>query len=217
MRTIKKSPPPPEHVTWCQSCRLDPNFGYELLPHKSLLIQAMLGEQGWLCAYTERRINPNTCHIEHLKPQSLSRHEGAPDETVDYGNMVLCLPSPNSPKLPYGAQKKDDWHDPALFASPLNPASSSRFRYSSKGKIAASQDGDTAAETTIQKLGLDHADLADLRAAQIAGVWEELGHITDRKALRRAITKQLTGLRQSDLELPEFVSAKIQRLEKALR
>lgn len=57
------------------------------------LREALLKEQGYICAYCMRRIpakavlSGETSHIEHL--QSRHRH---PDLALDYRNMVVCCP-----------------------------------------------------------------------------------------------------------------------------
>lgn len=70
--------------------RLTPNADYEAIPE---LRESLLKEQGYLCAYCQRRIpltaqeDGNTSKIEHVLPQS-----GTPDQRQDYKNLVACCP-----------------------------------------------------------------------------------------------------------------------------
>jgi uncharacterized protein (TIGR02646 family) len=67
-----------------------PNFTYEATPE---LREALLEEQGYICAYCMRQIpahDPNrqeTSKIDHLKSRKLF-----PDLQLDYSNMVICCP-----------------------------------------------------------------------------------------------------------------------------
>lgn len=58
------------------------------------LKDALLADQGYICAYCMRRIpvsdkgTTETARIEHVIPQS----ELSKEEAMDYGNMVICCP-----------------------------------------------------------------------------------------------------------------------------
>jgi uncharacterized protein (TIGR02646 family) len=141
----------------------------------------LLAEQGGLCAYTGHRIiltpaNPQTgtnrevdFHIDHLTPQTHCRH----GQDATYENLVACWPRPNCGFEPaYGARKKDQWPSPAepgLFVSPLRPDCSTRFRFDHRGKIEPAHANDQAAQTTIDRLGLDHHPLTALRRQTVNG------------------------------------------------
>src|SRR5262245_23643177 len=60
---------------------------------------ALLSEQGRLCAYAMVPLARDTCHIEHIKPQELSKAEQAVQETWDYTNLLACYPG-NDPSAP---------------------------------------------------------------------------------------------------------------------
>jgi uncharacterized protein (TIGR02646 family) len=140
-----------------------------------------LAEQGSLCAYTGQRIDLKSSkpaaasfrevdfHIEHLTPQA----HGSQGQDTDYANLVACWPRPNCGFEPaYGARKKGDWPAPSeqsLFVSPLRADCSERFAFNRRGEIKPARAGDTAAETTISRLGLDHHTLATLRREAIRG------------------------------------------------
>lgn len=83
---INKGKEPQE---WTERCST-PNVKYEAIPE---LREALLREQGYICAYCMRRIPATdngvdaTSKIEHI----LSR-ENHPDLQMQYSNMVICCP-----------------------------------------------------------------------------------------------------------------------------
>jgi uncharacterized protein (TIGR02646 family) len=137
------------------------------------VMNSMLAEQGWLCAYTGRRIDTANAHIEHLKAQ---KHCIVGQEDIDYGNLVACWP--HSGYCEYGAYQKGDWPSPtnsSLFVSPLDANCEGRFRFNYRGKISAASEDDQPAQETIKHLKLDHDELADLRRQAIRGLLEPRG------------------------------------------
>ncbi len=225
MRTIKKQPEPPALAGWRISAKTGSiagvSYTYGSLRSDKLVLDkletALLSEQGWLCAYTGRRLRRDNFHIEHLLPQSGGFYPG---HDTDYQNMVACWPEPNSAAAPeYGARKKDNWPAPAdqhLFISPLSPQCSRVFGFAYSGKIFAKNPSDVAASTTITKLGLDHPTLTVLRKSAIQGALAPRG-----KALSSVQAKRLLeqiNVKTNDLdrgintELREFVFAIQQQL-----
>ena len=132
---------------------------------------ALLSEQGYLCAYTMKRISNNSSHIEHIKPESLCRkHKEEGIDTVsdlDYSNMLACFPSDRvKSKMPYGAHKKDNWwkEDGRGFISPLIVNCEDHFSFDMKGKISGKTD---SGKETINILKLDHKILTEDRKRAI--------------------------------------------------
>lgn len=189
MRWIRKLPEPHALTQWRARYSSDINFGYDLLRGSQDTIRtvtgALLREQGWLCAYTGRRIDTDTCHIEHLKAQT----HCLPEETVAYSNMVACYPSPNrKQKTPYGAEEKGSWPHPSeqhLFVSPLDQACEERFTFNLRGEIREQTENDQAAKTTIEKIGLDHRELVARRKAAIQGTLGRSNSLSLKDARRR--------------------------------
>jgi hypothetical protein len=72
MRHIQKNNEPQSLTQWRAAHQTDPNFGYSMIEAnlRGEIRQALVAEQGGLCAYTGRRINETSCHIEHPKPQT---------------------------------------------------------------------------------------------------------------------------------------------------
>ena len=189
MRWIRKPPEPRALTEWRALHSSDVNYGYALLRSSQQTIRAvtdaLLREQGGLCAYTGRRIDTRSCHIEHPKAQA----HCSPQETVSYNNMVACYPSPNPDRrTPYGAEQKGSWPHPSeqhLFVSPLDQTCEERFAFNLRGEIREQEDNDQAAKTTIQKIGLDHHELIAFRKAAIQGTLGKRNDLPLRDARRR--------------------------------
>lgn len=137
------------------------------------LKNSLLSEQGFLCAYTLKRISCNTSHIEHIQPEELSRKlKKAGEETIsdlDYSNMVACFPkefSGSSRRKFYGAFKKDDWweNDGVEFISPLREDCENHFKYNKIGLIL---EVTAKGKKTIEVLNLNHEILKHERANAI--------------------------------------------------
>jgi uncharacterized protein (TIGR02646 family) len=124
---------------------------------------SLLREQGYLCAYTLRRLSGvEDCHIEHVLPQNT-----APEKDLDYGNMAGCFPKDGgNTSHGYGAPVKGGTEVELNmdFVTPHGSGCERRFRYDKKGGI---QGADNAASGTIRTLKLDHGALADLRCSAI--------------------------------------------------
>ncbi len=181
MKRIVKQGEPKELIDF----RLDNKNVKENLDYRNLgskeriaIIKALLIEQGYLCAYTMKRISNSSSHIEHIKPESLCRkHTEEGIDTVsdlDYINMIACFPKDGmKAKIRYGAQKKDDWweNDGREFISPLTANCESHFSFNGKGEISGKSD---SGNKTIQVLRLDHNDLtADRKRAIDAFIYNK--------------------------------------------
>lgn len=171
MRKIEKGDEPKALTEWRCKFASDVNFGYQLLPGtvRDEVKEALMREQGWLCAYSGQPIDMTTSHVEHMFPQDHCSKE----EIVAYQNMVACFPGPNSPSCGYGATVKANWpsaEERPLFVSPLSEDCESRFKFSAQGKISPSQPSDEAASETIRRLKLDAKVLEKNRKAATAFV-----------------------------------------------
>jgi uncharacterized protein (TIGR02646 family) len=168
MRRIVKTNAPPELLNWIDDNRAL-NHGYSDLvgtaAHARLKAK-LIAEQGCLCAYTGRGIDPGTSHVEHLKPQTACTEW----EDVEYRNVVACFPADGGDATyGYGAPVKGGWWVKAEFVSPLMDACERRFHFSWSGHVKPNPEDHLAARTTIEKLGLDCKALRDLRQAHIRG------------------------------------------------
>ncbi len=198
MRHIQKNHEPQSLTQWRAAHQNDPNFGYRLIEAnlRRKILQALMAEQGGLCAYTGRGIDEANCHIEHPKPQAHCVN----GEDTSFANMLACIPAPNAPGLPYGTHKKGAWPDATeevLFVSPLRPGCEERFSFTLTGEIRASDPADAAATKTIDRLGLNHALLKQFRKAAIEATLEMRGRGQASLDLHRARAR-LNGLRAAE-------------------
>lgn len=166
MKYIKKTGCPRSYSEWCIEVEGTGKSDWREVSsdHKGQILAAMIAEQGGLCAYTMRRIDKDSSHVEHIKPQSRCR-EDRPGSDLDYTNLVACFPLHGMrAQYRYGAQRKGGWwdNDGAEFVSPLQPACEQVFRFKMDGEIEAI-DNRTEAKTTIAVLGLDHKSLTEDR------------------------------------------------------
>jgi len=154
----------------------DPNLGYRHpgFPRESV-ITALLDAQGNICAYTMQRIGPDSCHIEHIKPQTICRCEdearreiGEQEllEEISWGNLLACYPAPpkkDQSEPGYGARQRGSWWDEGKFLSPLCPECEERIKFSINGSISPTDATYIDAVTTIAKMNLGHESLTEQR------------------------------------------------------
>ena len=140
MILIKKNPEPREWLEY----RCTPGVDYQSFPE---LVDSLLEEQGYICAYCMRRIpckdrlykrngktyvHTNEDHrIEHM----LSR-ENHDDKKLDYSNMVICCPGHigNEDHCDRLKDNKD------ISFSPLDPHFIATLSYKIDGEIVSSED-----------------------------------------------------------------------------
>ena len=171
MKQIVKDEPPQEWIAWAAANTGQPSFHYESSDFPRAAVHASLvSEQGAICAYTMRRIDTNCSHVEHLKPQAVSRDENNLAETGDYQNVVACYPQRllrGDPPMTFGAIFRGNKWDAALFLSPLIASCEVRIRYGDDGRVRANRENDRAAQWTINALGLKAEILTEWRKAAI--------------------------------------------------
>ena len=173
MKKISKADPPDDLRNWrADNADVPQNLSYgEAQFPRSSVLGALLAEQGYVCAYTLKRVCTVSAHVEHLKPQTRCKQEddereGAGlaclREDIEWRNMVACFPEPNSAAPPdYGAVKKRDWWQ-ADFVSPIMDDCEQRYFFSSNGEVAA-HPADAGAASTITALDLCNKKLSELR------------------------------------------------------
>ncbi len=170
VKYIRKRRPPLCYTNWCRQVRGTADEDYRRLrnPEKAELQLALLKEQGWLCAYTMRRVEQTSSHIEHFKPESICRADEVGSD-LRYTNLLACFPRGDmESKYRYGARQKDDWweEDGKQLISPLQNNCETRFRFNIDGEIDAVARFQNAL-TTIRVLRLDHGSLTDDRKRAI--------------------------------------------------
>ena len=166
MKYIQKTGCPHSYAEWCAEVAGTSKSDWREVPsaQKKLILEAMTADQGGLCAYTMRRIDNKSSHVEHIKPQSRCRKD-LHGSDLEYANLVACFPRQGmKAQYRYGAQHKDYWwdNDGAEFVSPLQPTCERVFRFKLNGEIEAVNNR-TQAITTIDVLGLNHRSLTEDR------------------------------------------------------
>lgn len=197
MKKIRKTNAPQELRNWiAENAELDHSYRTLLGSDAHLQLKTqLLEEQGYLCAYTGKRIVDETSHVEHLKPQS----QCDDGEDVDYRNMVACFPlSGGDVSFGYGAPLKGGWWQPAQFVSPLSVNCERRFSFAWSGHISAVPKVHGATIETIKVIGLDAETLRQLRRSRIKGFFG-LGPRSVTKPLSKTeAQKLLTIIDQKD-------------------
>lgn len=205
-----------EPAEWTEE-KKTPGVTYETA-RKDALRLSLLKEQGGLCGYCMRRVNYEPgevidTRIEHLKPRTLSLAEGMPEETLAYGNMILCCNGDidGSGNLHCDARKGE--HE--IHFTPFDEAAIATISYSSN-------DGSIKSSNTVYDrdlnavLNLNHPRLEKNRAAVIKGLVKEMG----RKTWKRTdISRKLAYYsdKTADGQLHEYCGVIIWYLNKKLR
>ena len=178
-----------EPAEWTEE-RNTPGITYETARKDSLRL-ALFEEQGGLCGYCMSRVKVEAgkvtdTRIEHVKPRELSMLEGRPEETMSYGNMILCCNGDidGDNNLHCDASKRDK----SLHFKPFDEAAIATIYYSSKdGSVKSSNE--IYDKDLNEVLNLNHPRLAANRLAVIKGLVKEMG----RKTWKRTdITHKLT-------------------------
>lgn len=164
MKNIQKNGCPPRYVRWCKKIAGTEKEDYNELPaaEKQFLFDALIEEQGYICGYTMKRIDQDSAHIEHIKPQSrcMAERQGS---DLDYRNLIACYPRNGmETRYRYGAQYKGDWweNNGRDFVSPLYPDCENHFQFDLRGNVTAL---DVAGAKTIEVLYLNHQSLTEER------------------------------------------------------
>ena len=199
MRHIEKGPAPEAFEAWKRQANNDwePTWSALQNPEKQAVKDALVTEQGGLCAYCCRRIEatPRSSHIEHV-----ASRQARPNLALAYENFVASCPGEPEPEdepepVSRGAQTcghhKGEWYDPDRFVDPREPACEQAFSFMGNGRtrVADAAPRPEAAQETIRRLNLDCSSLRRQRA-------RVLGEELDRLA---RLLRARGGLRQSDV------------------
>ena len=113
--------------------RNHPGATYEGYREKDALRDALLEEQGYICAYCMRRISKEKMKIEHWKAQNAPDGTGA-KHALEYQNMLgVCLGNQSSP---HDMQTCDTYRGNAeLFVDPRKEAHTQQIAYRGDGTI----------------------------------------------------------------------------------
>jgi uncharacterized protein (TIGR02646 family) len=210
MKHITKKKPPPSLIKWYGNEKgLNRSYKKGSLDAEILedIRKSLLEEQGYLCCYTGKRIDLKSSHIEHIKPQAVSRNNrknGIEDyDDVKYQNMLAAYPlklfvrdaktgKEKHVKCAFGAEARDDKELPI---SPLQKNCEQRFSFNALGEIFPTNKMDAAAENTIKLLKLYHKDLIRERRTVIAAMLSQtdLTEPQAKKAVGRALERDETN------------------------
>jgi uncharacterized protein (TIGR02646 family) len=172
VRHIRKKPEPPSILkSLTVNTYKDLDKSEEGKKARGDLRKALSQEQGYICCYCCRTLDPNDSHIEHLRPQKPYDHL-----TLEYNNLLVScqgkLPN-NEPR--HCGMAKDAWFDEDLMVSPLSADCEEFFEYSLAGEILPTKNVNRskAAQETIDRLQLNIRNLRDLREAAIIPYFEK--------------------------------------------
>ena len=181
MKWIQKSEEPEALRNWKEQANADwtPTWDVLRASEKEGVHDSLLREQGYICCYCGQRISTKTSHIEHLKPRT--RY---PELALEYSNMLASCQgeSETPPPLPvHCGHKKKSWYDEKLMVSPLDKNCGDFFTYTESGEISPGANPETkaAAETTINKIGLNIDKLIALRKKALEAILDDWESLTD--------------------------------------
>jgi uncharacterized protein (TIGR02646 family) len=187
MKFIAKGNEPQAYAQWKAQANANWTPTYAILggAPKHALKQRLMAEQGFICCYCERELTEGDSHIEHFRPQS-----DIAVDPLDFNNMLCsCNPEPGRGRPSHCGNLKDDWFDPNLLISPLDPACENRFSFTGDGHIKAAIETDLAATETVNRLGLDIQRLVALRSGVIDAFLDDSLSFSD---FKKFVTSYLT-------------------------
>lgn len=191
MKYISKGSGPKELRQWFNATQRDENgkrinCRYNHIPPdvKEKVINALLEDQGYLCCYTGIRISDKTTHIEHFKPQSISKQDEDDHDDVEYRNMLAAYPKGD---CPFGAKARGNWYDLDSFIHPLDGACETKFQFDMEGGIKPASKTDLPTKETIERLQLAHSLLVDMRKQAIDELLFPEDEVLSEAKLRRIV------------------------------
>lgn len=170
MKQVFKESEPASFTQWKASSNEEWTPTYPTLqnPEKRDLHNSLLLEQGFLCCYCGRDIEPASSHIEHFRPQ-----EDFDELALEYRNLHASCIRETKPGSPlHCGHAKANWFDETQHISPMEEGCELRFRYLQTGQIQATNSADSAAVKMIEVLALDIAYLSNRRQDVIERVFD---------------------------------------------
>lgn len=171
MKRVLKGTEPASFTDWKSSANDEwvPTYPVLQNPQKRELHAALLEEQGSLCCYCGREIEPATSHIEHFRPQ-----EHFEALALDYENLFASCLRETMPGNPlHCGHRKGNWFEEALHISPMDEQCELRFRYLQNGGILPADSEDLPAAKMIEVLALDIAYLNNRRRDTIRRLFDD--------------------------------------------
>ena len=134
MKYIAKQDEPQVFTDWKLQVNDDWHPAYDDLrgDAKKAVKNALMTEQGFICCYCERQLTEDDSHIEHFQPQSDSAID-----PLDFSNMLCsCQNQLKKGEPRHCGNLKEDWFDPDLLISPIDPDCENRFAFTGNGLIS---------------------------------------------------------------------------------
>lgn len=198
---------------------------------KSKLIEALLAEQGYICAYCMRALRkPDKAHVEHIDP----RHglTGANDTaSVDYRNMLAVCDGDADAGAKHQICDKSKGNQ-EITISPLDERLMIHIGYrrsaKQRGILLVTYSSENADFDERARHDLDEVlNLNDSQTFVPKGRWEVmdstnsylskiLGSLKSREARRRALKKAIEAIRHQ-AEKPQYAGVVLWCFEKALK
>lgn len=172
MKRIMKSAEPQAFVEWKENDKMAHRPKWDRVPGevKRTVHASLINEQGFICCYCEGSISEDDSHTEHFRPTSKREFL---DLRLNYSNLhCSCQRELEKGEPRHCGNLKGSWFDEDLLISPLAPNCEGRFRFTANGEIFPHNNTDTAACTTIQKLGLGLDKICALRAAAVDAMYD---------------------------------------------
>jgi uncharacterized protein (TIGR02646 family) len=196
MKHIVKGNEPHELANWKSQANDNWLPKYSQMPGdvKRDTKKTLLTEQGYICCYCMREIEPRSSHIEHINPQCNTDEQ----ERLNYKNLLSsCYGDYGSEKKgrhcgPFRGTIGKNWYDPAQFVSPLNPDCESYFNFIGDGTIMAVENS-YGATMTIESLGLNCSLLTKNRREAIWAVIDECSEDDLRMIYQHYIDRDTDG------------------------
>ena len=177
MLYIKKGPEPRSLTEY----KVLPDATYEGFRDKPAIHDALLAEQGHICAYCMCRIYSDTIKIEHWNAQHAIDGSGM-STALDYRNMLgVC---PGNKGAPYRDETCDAHRkNKPLYINPQDPNMIARIRYQSNGIIYSDDERINDDLNSVLNLNCERSYLVEnrkraiqtlqqyLRQQQPSGTW----------------------------------------------
>lgn len=140
------------------------------------LRRELLEEQGYICCYCMKRIDIDSCHLEHFWPKSRFK-----DQDMDYRNMLASCEGEIA-GADHCGHKKEDWYD-ADMVIPTDDEIEKMFRYALNGKIYSAHQGvkEAIEKKMIREWGLDsfHLERNRRMALEQTEIFDECNYAED--------------------------------------
>lgn len=146
-------------------------------------LQALLDEQGSLCAYCTRRVSVNTAHVEHIVPQGEAAGTDDP-LSLDYTNLLAVCDGLEGSEEGLTCDRARG--NAPLTVNPLNPETLENIRYRRDGEMLAD---DRAVDLDVTKtLNLNHPLLVRNRRAALQVLFARFEREGSRGGKRRVLS-----------------------------